>query len=315
MNHQQLALLSIGRALKDGGYSFVAPTPLTCGRVLSRARREGANPLIEVFGWNRPFKAGTLGEPYEGLLERAGLCGMANGERRSLVRFSTIGPLLFVHSGFPTDQQDAIFFGPDTYRFARAIKSLSEFDPHFSPQTIIDIGTGSGAGGLCAGSVFPNAARILLTDINPAALQFAQVNALLNDIPAETRHSDVLAQFEGQADLILSNPPYLVDASRRAYRHGGGDWGCLLAVRIVSEALDHLSNTGRLLLYTGTPVVEGADKFLEMVRPLLERRVTAYRYEELDPDVFGEELEKAPYDRADRIATVALHVKGADITR
>jgi hypothetical protein len=31
-------------------------------------------------------------------------------------------------------------------------------------------------------------------------------------------------------------------------------------------------------------------------------------YEEIDPDVFGEELEHPPYDRADRIAVVAVTI-------
>ena len=43
------------------------------------------------------------------------------------------------------------------------------------------------------------------------------------------------------------------------------------------------------------------------VRPLIERKLP-FSYEEIDPDVFGEVLERAPYDCADRIALVALTV-------
>ncbi len=53
-------------------------------------------------------------------------------------------------------------------------------------------------------------------------------------------------------------------------------------------------------------VVDGVDIFLEAVRPLLAGRDMAFRYEEIDPDVFGEELMRAPYDGADRIAAVLL---------
>jgi hypothetical protein len=34
-DHQKVAILSVGKALKAAGYRFVAPTPLTYGRVLS----------------------------------------------------------------------------------------------------------------------------------------------------------------------------------------------------------------------------------------------------------------------------------------
>jgi hypothetical protein len=41
----------------------------------------------------------------------------------------------------------------------------------------------------------------------------------------------------------------------------------------------------------------------------LAGRGVRWSYEEIDPDVFGEELEVAPYDRADRIAVVAATIE------
>lgn len=316
MNRQQTAILALGRALKAARYHFVAPTPLTCGRYLARPRRDRASPLVEAFGWNRPFADHELDAPYRHLLQEADLLEpTASGEMRSRIRFSSIGELLLAHSGFPTVEPDAIFLGPDTYRFASAIGWLADSERGFAPRTIIDVGTGSGAGGLHAQSVFRCAGDILLTDINPEALAFAEVNAVLNRSNARTHRSDVLGSVDTEADLIISNPPYLIDPARRAYRHGGGDWGCALAVRILDEALGHLSKKGHLLLYTGSPVVAGTDKFFEAVQPLLQARSTRFGYREVDPDVFGEELQNAPYDQADRIATVVLHVKGADVIR
>jgi methylase of polypeptide subunit release factors len=40
----------------------------------------------------------------------------------------------------------AFFFGPDTYRFARALRHVVAGVPTTVPFTIIDIGCGSGAG-------------------------------------------------------------------------------------------------------------------------------------------------------------------------
>jgi methylase of polypeptide subunit release factors len=314
MNKKQTAILALGNSLKANGYSFVAPTPATYARYLARARRHDAAPLVEAFGWNRPFEAHQLSGASRRLLEDAELLDVtAEGQMRSRIRFSSINGMLFAHSGFPTLEPDAVFFGPDTYRFARAISWLSDSYPDFTPQTIVDVGTGSGAGGIYAASLFPSASNIVLGDINAKALQLAEVNSELNGCAAQVRQSDVLKGIETSADLVISNPPYLIDAAQRAYRHGGGEWGGALAVRIVEEALGRLTDRGHLLLYTGTPIVAGVDTFLETVRPVLQQRVKRFRYVETDPDVFGEELECAPYDQADRIATVALHVTAADI--
>ncbi len=316
MNPQQTALLALGKALQADGYCFVAPTPLTYAGYLDRARREDARPLVEAFGWNRPFSAQELDPHYLSLLHRAGLVETAGpGRLRSTVRFSTLDGLVFAHSGYPTDHEGSIFFGPDTYRFAQAIKRMAQSDPEFSPHTIIDVGAGTGAGGMYAATEFPAVGEVILADINPLALEFCAVNAALNDLPVQTCLSDVLSGVAAQADLIISNPPYLIDPGKRAYRHGGGDWGCALAVRIVEAALDKLTQTGRLLLYTGSPIVGGVDKFLEAVEPVLTARLKAYAYEETDPDVFGEELKNPPYDQADRIATVVLHVSAANLLR
>lgn len=315
MTPEQSALVQLGTVLRRQGYRFVAPTPLTYGRVLDRERPAGADALLEAFGWNRPFRPGELPEDCHRLLEDArALQAFPDGRLRSLVRFSTLGDLLFAHSAYPTDQADAVFFGPDTYRFAQAIRRIAELEPGFSPKTVADVGAGSGAGGLYATTLFPSLREPLFFDINQRALQFAEANAAINELPARVLASDVLAAAPAALDLIISNPPYLLDAAQRTYRHGGGSWGCDLSVRIVEEALDHLTPGGRLLLYTGTPVVRGEDQFLKAVRPLLERRTQRYRYEEGDPDVFGEELENAPYDQADRIATATLYVKGSDLT-
>jgi hypothetical protein len=316
MNEQQIVLLELGKALKSAGYSFTAPTPLTYGGYLARKRRDDAQPLVEAFGWNRPFRAGELEDRYVRWLENCELLDMVDsGHYRSRVRFSTLAGMIFAHSGYPTIQESSVFFGPDTYRFAQGIRHLAQSTPDFSPRTIIDIGTGTGAGGIYAAKVFPGAEHVVLADINSIALEFAQVNAALNDLSVQTTLSDILQGVEAKGDLIISNPPYLIDPAQRAYRHGGGDWGCDLAVRMVKAALDRLTDTGRLLLYTGTPVVNGVDKFLEAVRPVLNERLKRYGYEETDPDVFGEELKNAPYDQADRIATVILNVSATDIIR
>ena len=55
-------------------------------------------------------------------------------------------------------------------------------------------------------------------------------------------------------------------------------------------------------------MVDGRDAFLEAARAMLTSDAFGWTYRELDPDVFGEELEKPGYERVERIAAVALTV-------
>ncbi len=149
-----------------------------------------------------------------------------------------------------------------------------------------------------------------MVDINEAALRLAAINAAAAGLDRATAiRSDLLSAVPGTFDLIVSNPPYMLDPARRAYRHGGGALGEGLSVAILDAALGRLAPGGTLVLYTGVAIVGGQDAFLaaaeERLRPA---RGFAWVYREMDPDVFGEELEGATYGRADRIAAVVLTV-------
>ena len=313
MNAADGALIALGRDLRSSGYRFAAVTPATHGRVNARPENRWARSLTDVFGWSRPFRRGALPARVVALLEQAEALDLSAGadELRSKVRFSSLGEQLFVHSAFPTQTADAVFFGPDTYRFARALRSALVGFANGPHLRIVDLGCGSGAGGLHVASRLPPGVRaeIVLADINPRALRCSRINAVLNAVPdVSCVESDVFAAVDGAADLIVSNPPYLVDPLGRAYRHGGGAWGCDLSLRIVKESLGRLKPGGRMVLYTGAPVVSGVDEFFSALSPVLSCRRAAFTYEEIDPDVFGEELEHAPYARADRIAVIALTI-------
>jgi len=287
-------LAALGRALCEEGYAFVTPTPETHRRVIARGGE--ARSLRDVFGWSKPFAKGLLPPRLESLLDAAGALLREGDRLRSAVRFSSLGALLFAHSAFPTTAPDAVFFGPDTYRFAALLDARVASAGH-----VADVGCGSGAGGLLLAS---RARSVQLLDVNPAAIRFTRANAELNGLEARVAQSDVLAAAEGDLDLVVANPPYLADELRRSYRDGGDALGTALSVRIAREALERLSPGGRLLLYTATPVIDGS----HLIRPALEKVLgrTRWDYRELDPDVFGEELERPPYAQVERIAVVAL---------
>jgi methylase of polypeptide subunit release factors len=310
MEARDQALVALGEELQAAGYRFVTVTPASHRRVNARS---GDAPTLEgIFGWSRPFRRENCPQRIIALLQEADELDVADDRFRSRVRFSTLADRLFVHSSYPTESADTVFFGPDTYRFARALRHALQGAETATPFTIIDIGCGSGAGGLFAAlhlkSHMP--VDVILSDINPKALRYARVNAVLNQVPnVRTVLSDLFDKINDPGNLIISNPPYLVDAGGRLYRHGGGAFGFDLSLRIVEAGLDRLAPGGRLLLYTGTPVIDGVDQFLEALTPILAARGCSYSYDEIDPDVFGEELDHAPYDRADRIAVVILTVE------
>lgn len=307
MDARSSRLVALGRALAEAGYTFVTVTPETHRRVNDRASAAGhttARSLRDVFGWSRPFEPALLPAP---LLELARAADVITGEGpllRSTVRFSTLGSRLFVHSAYPTVAADAIFFGPDTYRYCDLV--LAEARLGGAVKCVVDVGCGSGAGGIVAA---PHAERVVLADINASALAFAAVNATLSGVheKVETVESDVLRDVKGPIDLVIANPPYMVDPGSRAYRDGGGSFGEELAVRITRESLDRLEPGGRLVLYTGAAVVDGVDTFLEAVRSVCIAARAEWRYREIDPDVFGEEIDQNDaYASVERIAAVAL---------
>jgi methylase of polypeptide subunit release factors len=306
------AMLALGSWLASQGYAFTTTTPDTHQRVVSRAGFDQARDLRGAFGWNLPFSAELLPSALLRSLQAAQLilpCGSARW--RSTLRWSSLDGRLYVHGAFPTTAADSVFFGPDTYRFAALIQhTLATLA--IPPRYIVDIGCGSGAGGLIAQRSHP-AARLVLADINAAALRYAAVNAALADQPCETVLSDVLAGIDGEPDCIVSNPPYMADPAGRAYRDGGAEHGAALSLRILAESLQRLAAGGTLVLYTGSAIIAGEDRFRTRAAALIARQTREFRfaYREIDPDVFGEELSLEGYRDVERIAAVGLVVHRA----
>jgi len=295
---QHAALLALGRWLRAHRYRFTTITPESHHRVNARPVNREAREVSDVLGWSRGFRPGVLPAEVESLLAAAGVLRDSDGLRFSTVRWSSLGDLLCLHSAFPTVAGDAVFFGPDTYRFADLLTRLAP-----SARHAVDVGCGSGAGGL---AIAGRCARLTLGDINPRALSYASVNAALAGVAAEVVASDVLAGVTGAVDLVISNPPYLVDAGQRTYRDGGGAHGGALSVRIAAAALERLEPGGRLILYTAAAIVAGHDPLKAELEGILKQRAAHWTYRELDPDVFGEELSQDAYAGVDRLAVVAL---------
>lgn len=298
-------LLRLLSWLKERDYRFTAITPASHQRVLERPST-GPASLRDIFGWNRAFGRADVDPVLLDLMGAADLIDNGSEKKRSRLRVASLGNDLFLHSAFPTDSADAVFFGPDTYRFAAFVRAELDAMP-IAPRALLDMGTGSGAGGIAAARSVP-AAELTLVDINPQALDVARINAGFANVRATFLCSGSIPT--GQ-DVIIANPPYMIDAGQRAYRDGGALFGGKVALDWATDALQALNPDGTLLLYTGACVVAGQTPLIAALEDLTENRASL-RVTETDPDVFGEELASDAYAAVERIGVYEIVIRKAD---
>ena len=304
-NHNQQNLGLLLAYLKVQNYRFTTISPASHEKVNKRPENAMASDLKGIFGWNRSFNADVVEASLFDLMQSAKIVTQVENSWKSLLRVASLKEQLFLHSAYPTTSNEAVFFGPDTYRFANAIQHFLSTNNQ-SVYRAVDIGTGSGVGAVLLAQALPES-EIIAADINHAALNLARINVDTADIHTiKLVHSDLLNDVKGNFDLIIANPPYLVDEAKRTYRHGGGQLGTQLSLDIVDAAIQRLNPSGALLLYTGVAIVDGHDTFLAEVETKLKRAGFTFHYSEIDPDIFGEELLSETYNKADRIAAVVL---------
>ncbi len=139
--------------------------------------------------------------------------------------------------------------------------ALKRIPPH-TPCQILDLGTGSGIIAITLATERPQAS-IIATDISPAALEVAKLNAVRHQVETVIFYQS--AWFDdvpsGQFDLILSNPPYL--AEHDPHLHSGdlrfepqhalvaGKTGLEDIANIAENACHRLNPGGYLLLEHG----------------------------------------------------------------
>src|SRR5690606_20521219 len=108
--------------LKRRGYRFVTITPASHARVVARPDRREGSCLEDVLGWSLPFRPQILDPELLGLMAGAAMrTDAGEGRLRATLRVSELRGDLYLHSAYPTDAEDAVFFGPDSYRFAEFI--------------------------------------------------------------------------------------------------------------------------------------------------------------------------------------------------
>lgn len=134
-----------------------------------------------------------------------------------------------------------------------------------SEQTILDLGTGSGAIMVALANEAKKKGisnlKLFASDIKDNCLLNAEENFLTYDLDVATRKADVLVGL-GKFDLIISNPPYikpseipLMDQSvlknEPASALFGGDDGLEFYRKFAKQVRDHLSSKGEFFLEFG----------------------------------------------------------------
>ncbi|WP_206859289.1 50S ribosomal protein L3 N(5)-glutamine methyltransferase [Lysobacter changpingensis] len=147
---------------------------------------------------------------------------------------------------------------------------IAELIPHgYEPwlggreiERVLDLCTGSGCIAIATAHYHPHW-QVDGVDINDEALSLAQENKeRLHADNVTLRKSDLFNQLQGQVyDLIVTNPPYVTndetDALPKEYSHEpelglrAGDDGLDLALKILRDAPDHLTENGLLICEIG----------------------------------------------------------------
>ena len=134
---------------------------------------------------------------------------------------------------------------------------------------IVDVGTGSGCIALALAKELPHA-EIHATDISPAALEIARVNAARLQLESRIQfhQTDLLQGFErGAFDFVVSNPPYVGESEEdqvqlevRKYepRHAvfAGATGLEVIERLIPQARQSLKPGGWLVMEISGTIAE-----------------------------------------------------------
>lgn len=118
-------------------------------------------------------------------------------------------------------------------------------------DSVLDLGTGTGIQAVLAAA---NGARVLATDINPAAIRCASLNVTLNNLSSKVKvlRSNLFSKIDGEFDLILFNPPFRWFKPGDALERSNLDENYRTLARFFSEAASHLKENGRLLIAFST---------------------------------------------------------------
>lgn len=185
---------------------------------------------------------------------------------------------------------DTLIPRPDTEDVVQNVLDLIKGNL-VEPNTIADIGTGSGILAVTLARELPRA-QFVASDISNAALAVARDNAVFHAVEdrIEFRSGDLCTPLQNQAfDVIVSNPPYVSEAEfeqcDRTVKEFepqqalvAGPTGLEVYQRLAPDAKDRLQPNGWLVLETSPMLAESLKQLLAQ---------QGYRNVEIKPDHSG----------------------------
>ncbi|MBX3471161.1 MAG: methyltransferase, partial [Planctomycetes bacterium] len=131
-------------------------------------------------------------------------------------------------------------------------------------RAALDLCAGSGVHGVLAAA---SAERSVGVDVSGRAVNFARLNAMLNDAwNAVFVEGDLYSPVGGERfDLILANPPFVPAPVYELTYRDGGPSGADVLRRIIASLPDHLAQDGVAQIVTHVAEREG-ESYLERVR-------------------------------------------------
>jgi len=122
---------------------------------------------------------------------------------------------------------------------------------------VLDAGTGSGAIALAIADEHPGA-RVVALDLSAEALELARENAESCGLEIELRLGDLQSPIEGEFDLVVSNPPYVLPEEIETLEPEVRDWeprealvGVGVPEALAARARELLVAGGRLVVELG----------------------------------------------------------------
>jgi release factor glutamine methyltransferase len=151
---------------------------------------------------------------------------------------------------------------------------------------VLDIGTGSGAIALAIADEHPGV-RVVALDSSADALALARENAEACELEVEFRQGDVRDSIEGEFDLVVSNPPYVLPEEIETLEPEVRDWEpreALVGVGVPEALAEHARE---LLVAGGWLAVELGEGQQTTYAALLGE--LGYKAVTISPDLTGRE--------------------------
>ena len=140
---------------------------------------------------------------------------------------------------------------PDVFSpiYGEGAKLLSEFVNTHEEETVLDMGTGSGALAIFAAK---KGSKVVAIDMSPAAVSCAKLNVkkLGLESKVDVRHGDLFSPLKAdeQFSLIIFNPPFM-DGNPTSYLQAAMfDAEYRTLTKFFRSVKAHLADNGRILL-------------------------------------------------------------------